>query len=454
MPTRMWEFALGALLVALPAPDAEDSYGYPLRWAFIQVGALIALVFAVATYDSMTPYPGSAALVPALAGAALVAGGRYAPGSFASTLLATRWLRWLGRLSYAWYLWHWPLIGVGAVLDVSIGPLGKLGWSAFALGLAWLTHRLVEAPARAEDGYLSRIPLKWIAPAALGVSLAVALLAHAALQRARAEVRGSVHKVFAAARNDRMEHDCWVETVDRPVGRCEFGDLGSSTVYVLLGDSHAEHWLAALDRAGKERGWKIVAMVKGGCPVGHMPELARGAAARLWRECVRFQEARMRRVVAMRPAGVILSSWDHYIHAGARERWQVTPAMWERGLRRTYSRLAKANVPVVAIRGTPRTYFDVPMCLSRRAAGLPFAGDCTYSRNGALIPEARAAQTRAARGLRVQFVDMLDAVCNTPRCQATRGRMVIFTDDNHLTATFSRSVGPLLGERIASALAQ
>jgi hypothetical protein len=257
-------------------------------------------------------------------------------------------------------------------------------------------------------------------------------------------------RVFAAARVDRMDHNCWATTVEQATAACEFGDRTSSTTLALLGDSHAEHWLAALDRAGKEHGWKIVAMVKGGCPVADMPELTHARLKRFYHECTRYREAMLRRIIAMRPSAVILSSWDHYMaRDGKKSAWQVTPAMWERGLRRTYARLAAAGIRTIALRGTPRAGFDVPSCLSRRAAGLPFARPCRYDRERALSPVAIAAQNRAARGLRVRFVDMNDQICATATCSAERNGAVVFTDDNHLTASFSRSLAPILGARLA-----
>jgi hypothetical protein len=94
----------------------------------------------------------------------------------------------------------------------------------------------------------------------------------------------------------------------------------------LLGDSHAEHWLGGLDQAGLARGWKIVAMVKGGCPVADVPELASARRPRHARECARYREAAIRRILALRPTAVVLSSWDHYVAPdGARSAWQVTP---------------------------------------------------------------------------------------------------------------------------------
>jgi len=260
-------------------------------------------------------------------------------------------------------------------------------------------------------------------------------------------------RIFAAARADRVAPHCWVATVEDAKDSCEFGDRGSSTVVVLLGDSHAQHWLAGLDRVGREQHWRVVAMVKGGCPVADMSALGSARFTRYYRECARYREAMLRRIVATRPAAVILASWDHYIPPdGEIEDWQVTPEMWRRGLRRTYERLAAAGVHTIAMRDVPRTGFDVPACLSRRAAALPFARECTYERRTSLAPRAVAAQDAAARGLPVQIVDMNDQVCATARCPVIQRGVVVFTDDNHLTASFARSVAPVLGDRIARAM--
>jgi len=100
----------------------------------------------------------------------------------------------------------------------------------------------------------------------------------------------------------------------------------------------------------------------------------------------------------------------------------------------------------------PRTGFDVPECLSRRAARLPFARACTYDRATSLSRIGITAQDRAARGLPVVLIDMNDQVCDTPRCPVVRHGAIVFTDDNHLTASFSRSIAPVLGERVAAAM--
>ena len=47
------------------------------------------------------------------------------------------------------HLWHWPLVGLGKVIDWDIeSVVGRLAWSGVALVAAVLTYRFVEQPAR------------------------------------------------------------------------------------------------------------------------------------------------------------------------------------------------------------------------------------------------------------------------------------------------------------------
>jgi hypothetical protein len=279
-------------------------------------------------------------------------------------------------------------------------------------------------------------------------------VAEFAAARSERHVAGSVHNVFAAARNDRMDHECWAGSAkDLTRGECAFGDTRSPATVALLGDSHAEHWLGGLDRAGKTHGWRIESHVMGGCPVADFSGLTSRSAARRYRECNGYRDAAIAHIIAQRPAAVILSNFDSYIDAGDGRlaEYRVSADAWTRGLRRTYARFSNAGIPVIVIRGTPLVPFNVPSCLSRRAAQLPYASDCTFIPDRSFMARAQLAQDVAARGLNVRFVDMNDQVCEA-RCTTMRGDLVKFTDDNHLTASFSRSLAGALGNRLGEAL--
>jgi hypothetical protein len=363
-------------------------------------------------------------------------------------VLALPPLQTIGRVSYAWYLWHWPLVALGETLDPQIGAMGKVLWSLAGLALAWLTYAYVEGSAR--NGRLSKIPLDRLALYGVGASLAAVVIAWGAMLLAERQTSTGPQRAFAAARGDRFSKDCWTNTLEQ-YGPCFAGDVNASTTVALLGDSHAEHWLGALDRAGKERGWKIDVMVKGGCPVSDAPEMTHPRRIRHYRECARFREAMLQRIVREKPAAVILSSWDHYIAMDGRSSsWQVTPEQWEEGLRRTYTRLTTAGIRVIVMRDVPKTHFDVPQCLSRKAAALPFARSCSYERSRSISRAGIEAQNRAARGLPISFIDMNDVICPGQRCPSRQRGVIVFTDDNHITASFSRSVADILGARIVA----
>ena len=82
---------------------------------------------------------------------------------------------------------------------------------------------------------------------------------------------------------------------------------------------------------------------------------------------------------------------------------------------------------------------------------LPSGRLCVESNDASRIGPEEPAEEGAvvvARGLRVGFIDMNDRICPTAWCPVMRDGIVIFTDDNHLTATFSRSMAPVFGERM------
>ena len=155
LPTRAWQLAAGGLLaIATGSLDGLPSRLH--RWyrqmmAFAGWAALAALITAAFSIDQLsTPYPGTAALIPTVAGVLLIASGveRTGPG----VLLRLPPVRFLGKISYSLYLWHWPILILGGLWLV--GPLSTISPAqGFALGavsvlVASLSWLLIEEPFR------------------------------------------------------------------------------------------------------------------------------------------------------------------------------------------------------------------------------------------------------------------------------------------------------------------
>jgi peptidoglycan/LPS O-acetylase OafA/YrhL len=157
LPSRAWELALGGLL-ALGAPwlsRLPRAVQATTAWA-----GLATIVGAAVAFGASTPFPGTAALAPALGAAAVIAGG-FVPATWGPTVLLRRSpLQLGGDISYSWYLWHWPLLvlapyALGHPLSV---PQGLVVAAASAL-VAWLSYVLVEQPAR-RSAWLAGRPLR------------------------------------------------------------------------------------------------------------------------------------------------------------------------------------------------------------------------------------------------------------------------------------------------------
>jgi len=181
LPTRAWQLSLGGLIAVAAVPLARVPL--PLTTALGWI-ALPAIVGAAMVFDGSLAYPGAWALVPTLAAAALIVGGRnaYGPGR----LLALPPIRFLGRISYSLYLWHWPVLVLPLIaLEAEPPAAMRAVLVAVAVGAAWLSWRYVEEPFRTGFPTLARHPRRTVlagGSAVLAVVLASGSFAMAAEQ--------------------------------------------------------------------------------------------------------------------------------------------------------------------------------------------------------------------------------------------------------------------------------
>ena len=112
---------------------------------------MAAIAVAAVTFSATTPFPGYAALLPTVGAALVIAAGigdrdsRMGVGR----LLAVAPMRYIGDRSYAYYLWHWPVLIIAAEYvghDLSLGVNLLLLLAAFLLSI--ITFRFFEDPIR------------------------------------------------------------------------------------------------------------------------------------------------------------------------------------------------------------------------------------------------------------------------------------------------------------------
>ena len=180
--SRAPEILVGVLLAGAFGTRALDRSAFLRRPYLIDLaagGALVVLAVLFVTSSPSSPALRSGLLpATALLSAALVTAAVH-PGTVAAAILSRGPLPFVGRLSYALYLVHWPvyLVAEKVLPSADVVPLAALKLAVTA-ALAWLLHVLVEGPMR----YRLRRPamaLKLAVPATAAVLVLVAVTATA-----------------------------------------------------------------------------------------------------------------------------------------------------------------------------------------------------------------------------------------------------------------------------------
>ena len=482
---RAWELGLGAAVAAALLRIGRLPGGLlaGASWLGLAMVGAAALLF-----DEGTRVPGYAALLPVVGTALLLGGGAAAASWGPQRLLGTAPMRWVGDRSYSYYLWHWPaLIIVAAVWRTPSGWSGLLV-AAAALVVSDLTYRFVENPFRTMTFF--RPSWRGIAlyPASVAIMGLVVWGTHAVLVQEASEPQAAittssygqedgeeaelsddpavaiVEASVLAAQNDlpipnplKPDALSLVETDDPvaadlgdceyfglpdPMPLCPLGDLDGDKTMVLVGDSHMRHWIPALDKIAKQRGYRAYYFVLQGCtPALVQPVNPRKDAPD--EDCVFFHEWTQQQIEELDPDLVVMSTdtqFEYVDEEGERTKDnQEIAGLIERGMVERIEATRPHAGRIVVIGDVPRLKFD-PEVITERGATLA---------DGLSDPQARSMQMRravkaAADATGTDYVDPKQWFCAYDKCPVVVGDFITHRDRGHMTLEYGRSLaGPL-----------
>jgi peptidoglycan/LPS O-acetylase OafA/YrhL len=310
---RAWELGLGAAL-AIAAPNLRRlpaALGVAIGWL-----GLIGIVCAAVIFSDGTQFPGYAALLPTV-GAALVIGAGIREQRLrvdVGGILALAPLRYVGDRSYAFYLWHWPVLIIAvqyAGHELSVAVKLLLMFGAFMLSI--LSYGFFENPIRKMKSPAPVGALLW--PASAGVVLIVATVTlgsidgktgrleaaaaavrpaaledqsiAASVARANANALPAVVAAVKAARRGaplpspltppvskllddiyEFPQGCAPHEGETSSKICRLGSTTSQKTLVVMGDSHMQMWMPTILRMAERDGWVVLPLVKSACTVG------------------------------------------------------------------------------------------------------------------------------------------------------------------------------------------
>jgi peptidoglycan/LPS O-acetylase OafA/YrhL len=464
---RSWELGVG-VLIAVSAPLlARISLG---KRALLSWLGLAGILLAAVVYDSRTPFPGDAALLPVVATALVIAGGLAPnPDRGAAALLRRRPFQLTGDISYALYLWHWPVLVLAASrAGHPLSTWANLVLIAFAFALSYVSFRFYENPLRhARSLKAPRRALVLWPTSVMAVVLATVLVSSSLTTHARAVARLDVvpslsdakqaravplavrikRAVAASVTRERIRApvpDALAPSIDDlrgdgfdlrgcDAGRdtsspiCHWGDPGASRRAVVIGESHGQMWMPGFVEFARRQHVDLVPLIRFGC----VPTLLRrGGVCSDWYAWVLGQVRRLH------PSVVVLSQfWSNWgpggVAAVSREIADLTPL----------------TSRVIVVEDAPGRTERAVDCLLAPDATL---GSCTFSINDRQQQTYRSMR-HAARTGAARYVRTLQWLCSRNRCPTVVGTIITYRDREHITATYARLLAKPLAVEIARA---
>ncbi len=460
---RLWEIAAGALV----AVSARRFWPQSGRSELLRTLAIGAIVVVAVAYGDATPFPGSAAIVPVAATVLLIGlGGRQRS---LDRVLGSTPMRYIGERSYALYLWHWPALGVVALIA------DRYEWDlpewfsvavavAAASALSVVSHRLVENPIRHAPRFKPRTGWTIAVGAACTLLLVLSVapvrdrnLAAAAKDWSDVPVTPSQAVEDTVSTLYRSCHQLIAASFE-PFDWCELGDPAGSTTIALVGDSHAQHWAPAFDAAGKSNGWRVLLATRSGCIPYEVPIYAL-RVERMDEGCLAWGEAVRTSLMGNEHVDLFLVGRARgYIQAvraadGTEVDRRVASSMIASAVTGFAAAIEGFSDRILILQDTPTAPEHIPECLDR--TGPARADECDFPVTVTELEVELIAAEQAGIGAtspgRTEILSLNDLVCPGGTCRALlRDGTITFRDHSHMTAAFSRS----LADGVADALQQ
>lgn len=225
------------------------------------------------------------------------------------------------------------------------------------------------------------------------------------------------------------QKDCLAMYLEE-VRKCSYGVTNKPKyVIALVGGSHSAHWFPALEPLAQQLEFQLDVYSHDGCrfttedPENHLTP-----------QCLQWNSNLIEELKKAPPDLVFttasLNKRD-YVPQGYVEQWRKLEGL----------------TTIFAILDTPRMEQSIPSCLKQHTIE-----QCSVKRQHALSSEVPWENEKNLPS-NVIFADLSDYFCSDTVCPPVIGEIIVYRDQHHVTASYAKTLAPILSPHIEAALA-
>lgn len=454
---RMWEFSIGGMLaLLLPYLRFTKKVVVPIGWIGLLIICTTGIVLPVSTV-----FPGYLALVPISGVIFIIIASNTETKWGVDRFLGFQPFQALGSLTYGIYLWHWPLLifyqqYTGAMKVPLIHGVILLSVSIF---LSYLSTNFLEKPMMKMD---IRVMKKQVVSVLTIMLLGIGMIGGGSyyyiesvkaqtieLDEGREDYPGALAVYYDLEVKEGVEpipsaldikmdlpafysHQECLGKDGVEVKKCSYGSLENPDYIVaLVGGSHSGHWFPALEILAEELNFQIDLYNHDGCRFTN-----EDPGNQLTDTCLEWNENLIETLKVERPDLVFTTSTitnRDFVLDGYIAQWKAL----------------EGYTTIFGVRDNPRLVEDAPSCVEREENPL----DCGIPRDEGVskkIPWEGDDNIPS----NVIFADLTDYFCNETICPPVIGNIIVYRDNNHITAEYAKTLAVPLRDHLAEALKQ
>jgi peptidoglycan/LPS O-acetylase OafA/YrhL len=451
--SRAHELLIGALLAVLITSGAELKGRLGRSLGLIGAIASVLIVVALVFMPDSAPmyYRGGSVALSAVVAVLLWSIEARQTGLLAR-LLGLGVPRWIGKVSYGLYLWHWPVIifspsllyglgGTAATRFVTNSTTLNIARIGLTVGAATFSYYAVERPIRRGQvgRLLTNARLAFAVPTAAAALVAVALIATEIPVDSRGLLVGDSYQCA----NNALVCVRLQAAATRPT-------------IVLMGDSIAKSLDPAFMGISQQEDWTYAAAAEDRCTLTQrwIADYTTREPIRLanWQPCYDSIPVIDTSVLRLHPSLIVATDrWlliDSFNDAGKRLTAGTDEHITdiEGRLTKTAELLTSDGAQLVFIHILP--VGSPPQCADPSFRSAP---ECTVpASSDTLTPKYNAMLDRIAVRLtsRVKVIDVSDVVCPDDLCPTVVDGILIRGDGLHFTAQGAEWLEPFLQQRL------